>query len=438
MTTLLERKPTKKELKKLINDNGFFTQMTVQADVNSPDMYRNRIPEGATYFEGIASNGELNRNGYIIRESAWRSAIQTYFLNPVILLQHDVEQPIGMALDAKITENGLWVAGYIFDDLTGGKFGRGLLKALSTGHYTKEVEFENTKTGTVLSEEDFTKLDIREQMSDDYVMAVTKLDWVEFSLVTIGSNKKSQITLKNAKMERLNIKEEYLEQLDAEVVERPEVEGEEEVSKDVEAETPQVEAEAEEDTETSTAEQEPESQDSEKEGEEPDEVAEDVESDETSAEAEEPTEEEGEKEEAEQNKIKVSKDQYEKLSVASQMLLKTINAVEISEEKSEEVEEDKKEENAIELSVEERLEKLCADDSELKAHLVNLVEVSLTLKEELAAVKEENASLKETLKKIPESKRMILSGNNSTLAQEVKAKPGQAISELFAKAGVKL
>ena len=434
MTTTVDKKPTKKELKKLINDNGFFAQMTVTPETNAPELYKDRIPEGATYFEGIASNGELNRNGYIIRESAWRSAIETYFLNPVVLLQHDVEQPIGMALEARITDKGLWVAGYIFDDLTGGKFGRGLLKALSTGHYTKEVEFENTKTGTVLSEEDFRQLDIREQMSDDWVMAVTKLDWVEFSLVTIGSNKKSVVTHKNAIMERLDIKEENLKQLDAEAEEVVEVEGEVEATEEPEVEAVEVEAKEEEVVEASTAEQEPESQDSEKEGETPDESTEEAESDETSAEAEEVEEEEGEKEEAEQNKIKVSKEQFDRLSHASKALLKTINAVEVDEaEKKEEAEqpEEAKEHNAPKMSTEEKVEKLCADDPELKAHLVNLVEVSLQLKEE-------NAKLKAELEAIPESKRLILSGNHNTVEEKVESKKGQAIKALFANAGIKL
>ena len=45
---------------------------------NAPIEFEDKIPEGAMYFEGIASNGDLNRNGYMIRPDAWRSAIDSF------------------------------------------------------------------------------------------------------------------------------------------------------------------------------------------------------------------------------------------------------------------------------------------------------------------------------------------------------------------------
>lgn len=90
------------------------------------------------------------------------------------------------------------MTGYIFDDLTEGRFGRGLLNALSTGHITNEVEFENSETGEVLSAEEFRKFNWEEQCNGNWLMAVTKLEWVEFSSVAIGSNRKSLITSRNA------------------------------------------------------------------------------------------------------------------------------------------------------------------------------------------------------------------------------------------------
>lgn len=192
----------KKELKSYINENGFFFNMEVDVEVNTPEAYAKIIPEGATYFEGVVSNGELNRNGYIIRPQALIDSLQNYMLNPIILLQHDTDQPIGKCLSAGLRGEGktqeVVVAGFIYDELTGNRFSKGLFKGLSTGHIPHEVEFQNEKTGQVISEEEFRKFNWEEQYSGDWVMAVTKLDWVEFSLVGIGSVKRALVTSKNA------------------------------------------------------------------------------------------------------------------------------------------------------------------------------------------------------------------------------------------------
>lgn len=197
---------TKKAVKRDINKNGFFINMPMKLKKNVPDEYKDNVPEGAVYFEGIASNGDINRNGYIIRENAWKDAISGYFENPVILLQHDMDKPIGQGIWAKVTKNGLEVGAYVFDEYTDKKFSRGLFRALSTGHYTMEAEFENEETKEVLSEEEF----IAKYNPDrsfwtgeiippaGWVLAVTKLEWVEFSVVSIGSNRRSMVTHQNA------------------------------------------------------------------------------------------------------------------------------------------------------------------------------------------------------------------------------------------------
>lgn len=201
-------KLSKKELKNYINERGGFHQLMINAvDKEPPAKYKNDIPEGAIYFEGVASTGELNRNGYIIREKAWKEAGESYMENPVILLQHEAKEVCGKCLWYQVSKEGLKVGGYIYDDLTEGRFGRGLLRALSTGHITEEVEFENEETGQVLSEEEFRKLSYEERYENNtWILCVTKLDWVEFSLVAIGSNRKSLIKSNQAIMNYLKEK----------------------------------------------------------------------------------------------------------------------------------------------------------------------------------------------------------------------------------------
>lgn len=196
---------TKKEVKKDINRNGFFVNMPMTRK-NAPEEWAGQIPAGAIYFEGVASNGDINRNGYIIRESAWKNAIAGYLINPVVLLQHDMDEPVGNALWAKVTPNGLEVGGYVFDELTANRFSKGLFRALSTGHYTLAAEFENEETGEVMSEEDFIAAynparsfwDNEIIPPKGWILAVTELEWAEFSIVSIGSNRRSLVSHQNA------------------------------------------------------------------------------------------------------------------------------------------------------------------------------------------------------------------------------------------------
>jgi len=191
------KKMSKKQLKDYVNSNGFFTSALIQKNAAVPTALKDQIPEGAIYFKAIASNGELNRNGYIIRESAWKKAIAGYMENAVILLQHDMDQPIGRGLSAKVTKEGLVIEGFIYDEHTNGRFGQGLFNAVSTGHLTEAVEFQNEKTGLVIDEESFRALPWDEKMNGNWVMAVTALDWLENSIVSIGANRKSLVLAKD-------------------------------------------------------------------------------------------------------------------------------------------------------------------------------------------------------------------------------------------------
>lgn len=173
-----------------------------------PSQYQENIPEWARYFEAIASNGDLNRNGYIIRPQAWEWSIKNFLENGVILYQHDTEKPIGKPLDAKVTDKGeLWVAWYINDTNNYSEWNifNGNVTGISTGHITEAVEFENEETGEVLSEEEFLKehdyIDMGwfgTYITPGWVLAVTKADWLEFSFVTLASNKKSKVKYINA------------------------------------------------------------------------------------------------------------------------------------------------------------------------------------------------------------------------------------------------
>lgn len=430
----------KKQLKKLINENGFFCSMEVSIVKNAPAEVASKVPEGATYFEGIVSNGELNRNGYIIRPQALIDSLGIYMENPIILLQHNMDEPIGQALTARLVgkkgEEQVAVSGYIFDDMTDGAFGRGLLKALSTGHITKAIEFENMKTGEVMSVDEFRKM--REDKGyfgdweNDWVMAVTALEWVEFSLVSIPSNRKALITSKNAIAAFFNgnFSEKSLRQINSDTEDQPS--DEETIEEPTTAAEP--EAKTEEKAEPTDESNQP------KEGENAENTGEIPEA------SEQPVEKDGEPEgdtapEAEGNKIKISLADRNRLKAAAARLHETLEATfaegeeeeaPVEEPKAEEKEEPKTEaENAeVEAKPEDakgEVEK--AEENSAK------IEVQPEIREALQALVSVNSELEAEVKrlnselaKIPNKKGLAIVTQFTATKTEAKPEPkGEAL-----------
>lgn len=422
----------KKELKKFINENGFFYSMTIDLKKNAPDAYATQIPEGATYFEGVVSNGELNRNGYIIRPQALINSLADFMLNPVILLQHETDEPIGHCLSAEARGTGstqeVFVRGYIYDDLTDGRFGRALFRGLSTGHIPQEVEFENSKTGQVISEEDFRKFNWEEQMNGDWIMCVTKLEWVEFSLVAIGSVRKALVTSKNS-IEAFLTSKKLSENAVRDIVGN---ETEEEEEKPAE-ETPAPEAKEGDGQPTEESKQPVEGEGSENAGEPP------------ATPTEEPAEKSGEGEgepngeQVEGNKIRISKADRERLQNAANFLVKTLEATMADEEEAKEEpkpeSEQKVEEKpageqpAGETPTKEGEEVQGAEQNsaqpiqvapEIKAALQALVDLNFTLEKEVQ-------TLKMKLAKVPVKRGLSLTSQFNAPAEKPKQSAAEAL-----------
>lgn len=255
---------SKKDNKQVVNEYGAFLQIPI-SKIDRNEINKNLqagIPDDAFIFSGIASDGELNRNGYIIRESAWEKALDLYMQNPIILFQHKDDKGIGNTLSAKVTKKGLEVTGFIFKDLdeahTAGAIGKGVYRSLSTGHITKDFEMENGDTNEVLTKEAFKDL-IQEmgwgEWMNDWTRVVTELEFVEWSIVAVGSNK-AALKTNNTEREFLS---RYFE-IDTEVnqvdeepeivpAETPEPDAEAKSEEKVDSETP-VEPEIEDEVET--------------------------------------------------------------------------------------------------------------------------------------------------------------------------------------------
>jgi HK97 family phage prohead protease/HK97 family phage major capsid protein len=61
------------------------------------------------YIEGYASTNDVDRAGDVVPKSVWEKGIENYLKNPIILSQHDHDDPIGRMVSHKIDSKGLWI-----------------------------------------------------------------------------------------------------------------------------------------------------------------------------------------------------------------------------------------------------------------------------------------------------------------------------------------
>ena len=61
------------------------------------------------YIEGYASTNDVDRSDDVISASVWENGLTNYLKNPIILAQHDHDDPIGRMVEHKIDAKGLWI-----------------------------------------------------------------------------------------------------------------------------------------------------------------------------------------------------------------------------------------------------------------------------------------------------------------------------------------
>lgn len=61
------------------------------------------------YIEGYASTNDVDRAGDVVPAAVWEAGIKNYLKNPIILAQHDYDDPIGRMVSHKIDSKGLWI-----------------------------------------------------------------------------------------------------------------------------------------------------------------------------------------------------------------------------------------------------------------------------------------------------------------------------------------
>ena len=129
------------------------------------------------YIEGYASTVDIDRAGDVVPKSVWEAGIVNYLKNPIILSQHDHDDPIGRMTEHKVDNKGLWIkarisaAAEVFNLIKDG-----VLTAFSIGFRVLDAEYNSAAE----------------------VFVVKEIELIEISVVSVPCNQNTVFNLSKA------------------------------------------------------------------------------------------------------------------------------------------------------------------------------------------------------------------------------------------------
>ena len=116
------------------------------------------------HITGMASTNGTDRVGDIIEAEAWTKAggLQNYLNNPVILFNHDYNQPIGRAIALETNDNGLQLKAKIAKSAghVGELIKEGVLGAFSVGFRVKDAEYMTETDGYKIKDAELLEVSV--------------------------------------------------------------------------------------------------------------------------------------------------------------------------------------------------------------------------------------------------------------------------------------
>lgn len=192
----------------------------------------------ALKIAGYANTVAKDRSGDVITPQAWSKGVENFRKNPIMLLQHKHEQPIGRFDKIKIDNNGIFVEGTV-SAAAEKNYGvhtliqDNALKSFSVGFIPKKAKFDKATDTTY----------------------ITELELLEISIVSVPDNQDSLFSIKKSFDTEADYKA-YVKSI-AEIVDTSEEEVEEIKELSVEIDTTETEEKTVETSEVSEIIEEP-------------------------------------------------------------------------------------------------------------------------------------------------------------------------------------
>lgn len=156
---------------KLIKDKEFFQIVCDQKSVREIIDGDNKAYE----IEWYASTKDKDRMNDVVEPTAFEETLKQYMTNPIVLLQHDMDKPIGNVVEASIDEKGLFIRAKITEDTDWvfSKLKNGVLRTFSIWYRVKDFE---------------TIENVNSDGEYNYTNIIKSLELFEISLVSVPAN----------------------------------------------------------------------------------------------------------------------------------------------------------------------------------------------------------------------------------------------------------
>lgn len=141
-----------RKMKKVFNLISTFKAVKVE-DSNSGD---------SITIRGLASTNSVDRAGDVILQTAWLKGLENYKKNPIILFNHNYDQPIGKAADIRVTDKGLELVAKISaaaDDVYQ-LVKEGILCTFSVGFMIKDAEYNEATDGFIIKDAELYEVSV--------------------------------------------------------------------------------------------------------------------------------------------------------------------------------------------------------------------------------------------------------------------------------------
>ena len=134
-------------------------------------------PIDSIYIEGYASTNDVDRVGDVVPTTVWEKGIVNYLKNPIILSQHDHDDPIGRMVEHKIDGAGLWIKARISAAAEAFNLIKdNVLTAFSVGFKVKDAEYNSAAD----------------------VFVIKDIELIEISVVSVPANQNTLFSLSKA------------------------------------------------------------------------------------------------------------------------------------------------------------------------------------------------------------------------------------------------
>lgn len=111
---------------------------------------------------GLASTTQVDRVGDVIVMEAWAKGLENYVNNPIILFNHDYDEPVGKMVDFAITSAGLQITAEIYPEAENvyNMVKRGVLSTFSVGFQIKDASYDPMKDIFYIKELDLYEISV--------------------------------------------------------------------------------------------------------------------------------------------------------------------------------------------------------------------------------------------------------------------------------------